>query len=267
MSTCPRFSRRSSPGSARTSPTGRQAATSLAELQRRAARAAPAIDAEELFRREDLSLIAEVKRRSPSKGDLAGIPDPAALAGAYAAGGATAISVLTERRRFGGSLDDLDTVRAAVDIPVLRKDFMVTDYQLWEARAHGADIVLLIVAALSDVDLGHLLRLAGELGMTALVEVHDEVETQRAVDAGALVVGVNARNLKTLEVFPDTFSRLAPLIPPGCVKVAESGITGPSDAAWYAGQGADAILVGEALVTGADPVLAVEELLRQQVAS
>lgn len=245
----------------------RQATTSLAQLEKRAEDAPPPLDAEAVLRREELSLIAEVKRRSPSKGDLAEIADPAALAGAYAEGGATAVSVLTERRRFGGSLADLDAVRAAVGIPVLRKDFLVEDYQLWEARAHGADIVLLIVAALSDEDLSRMLTLAGTLGMTALLEVHDEVETQRAVDAGALVIGVNARNLKTLEVRPDTFSRLTPLIPDGCVKVAESGIAGSSDAAWYAGQGADAILVGEALVTGGDPVQAVRTLLRQRVSS
>ena len=213
----------------------------------------PALDAEAALRRPGLSLIAEVKRASPSKGALAEIPDPAALAGAYAEGGATAVSVLTEHRRFGGSLADLDVVRAAVEVPVLRKDFLVTDYQLLEARAHGADLVLLIVAALDDQTLGRMLARAGELGMTALVEVHDEGETQRAVDLGATVVGVNARNLHTLEVHPDTFSRLRPLIPAECVTVAESGIGGPDDAAAYAAQGADAVLVGEALVRTGDP--------------
>ena len=163
------------------------------------------------------------------------------------------MSVLTEGRRFAGSLDDLDAVRGAVEVPVLRKDFVVSGYQVWEARAHGADLVLLIVAALTDVELTSLLAEAGELGMTALVEVHDEVETQRAVDAGASVIGVNARNLKTLEVHPDTFSRLRPLIPDQCVTVAESGIAGPDDAAAYAAQGADAVLVGEALVRTGDP--------------
>ena len=246
----------------------RQAATSPAHLEKLAEDAAPAVDAESLLRREELSLIAEVKRRSPSKGDLADIPDPARMAAAYAEGGASAISVLTEQRRFGGSLADLDAVRAAVPgVPVLRKDFMVEDYQLWEARAHGADIVLLIVAALDDADLHRMLALSGRLGLTTLVEVHDEVETQRAVDAGAQVIGVNARDLKTLQVHPDTFSRLAPLVPSGCVKVAESGITGASDAAWYASQGADAVLVGEALVTGGDPADAVRALLGQPVAS
>ena len=234
----------------------------LAERERRTSRGAledavlarpPAIDAEAALRRPGLSLIAEVKRASPSKGALSDIPDPAALAAEYAAGGATAVSVLTEQRRFGGSLADLDAVRAAVSVPVLRKDFLVEDYQLWEARAHGADLVLLIVAALDDASLGRMLARAGELGMTALVEVHDEDETQRALDLGASVIGVNARDLKTLEVRPETFSRLRPLIPDGCVTVAESGISGAEDAARYAAQGADAVLVGEALVRTGDP--------------
>ena len=144
---------------------------------------------------------------------------------------------------------------------MLRKDFMVSDYQLLESRAHGADIVLLIVAALDDAQLAAMLARAGGLGMTALVEVHDEVETQRAVDAGATVIGVNARNLKTLEVHPDTFSRLRPLIPAGCVTVAESGVTGPADAAAYAAQGADAVLVGEALVRTGDPLAAAAAIV------
>ncbi|KGN32528.1 indole-3-glycerol-phosphate synthase [Knoellia sinensis KCTC 19936] len=234
---------------------------SLADLERRVADAAAPIDAEALLRADGLSLIAEVKRASPSKGALAEIPDPASLAVAYADAGATAISVLTEGRRFNGSLDDLDAVREAVTIPVLRKDFMVTDYQLWEARAHGADIILLIVASLTDDELVRMHTLAHDLGMTALVEVHDEGETQRAVDAGARVIGVNARNLKTLEVHADTFSRLVPLIPPGIVTVAESGISGADDARMYAAQGADAVLVGEALVRGADTSAMVRSIV------
>lgn len=234
---------------------------SLDDLKRRVSEIPGAIDAEELLRADGLSLIAEVKRASPSKGALADIPDPASLARTYAEAGATAISVLTEQRRFGGSLDDLDAVRAAVSIPVLRKDFMVTDYQLWEARAHGADIILLIVASLTDEELVRMHTLAQDLGMTALVEVHDEGETQRAVDAGARVIGVNARNLKTLDIHPDTFSRLVPLIPPGVVTVAESGIRGAEDAAMYAAQGARAVLVGETLVRGADPSAAVRDII------
>lgn len=239
----------------------RQAAVPLEEVRRLAERAPRALDAEGALRRPGLSLIAEVKRASPSKGSLASIADPAALAAAYEAGGATAVSVLTEERRFNGSLADLDAVRAAVRIPVLRKDFMVTDYQVWEARAHGADIVLLIVAALSQEDLVRMQDLARALGMTAVVEVHDEAETRRAVEAGASVIGVNARNLKTLDVDPDTFARLAPLIPDRCVRVAESGVRGPQDAAAYAAQGADAVLVGEALVIGGDPRAAAHDLI------
>lgn len=239
----------------------RQAVVSLAEIEARALAAAPPLDACAVMAAPGLALIAEVKRASPSKGALADIADPASLARAYAAGGASAISVLTEQRRFHGSLADLDAVRASVDVPVLRKDFMVSDYQILEARAHGADLILLIVAALTDADLTRMLALTEQLGMTALVEVHDAQETHRAVDAGASVIGVNARNLKTLDIHPDTFGALAQLIPAGVVKVAESGIAGPADAARYAGEGADAILVGEALVRGSDPTSAAREMI------
>lgn len=206
------------------------------------------------------SVIAEVKRRSPSKGALSDIPDPAALAGAYARGGAAAISVLTEERRFGGSLADLRTVRAAVDTPLLRKDFVVTPYQILEARAAGADLVLLIVAALDDDLLESLFVLTRQLGMRALVEVHDEPETARAVALGAELVGVNARNLKTLAVDPATFGRLAPLVPADRVLVAESGIAGPADVARYVDEGARCVLVGEALVKDGDPEAAVRAM-------
>jgi indole-3-glycerol phosphate synthase len=219
------------------------------------------------FRRPGLSVIAEVKRRSPSKGALADIPDPAALAAAYAAGGADAISVLTEQRRFGGSLDDLRLVRAAVDTPVLRKDFVVTGYQLLEARAAGADLVLLIVAALDGGLLGELHEQARDLGLTVLTEVHDEAEIGRALDVGAELVGVNARNLKTLEVDRDTFGRLVPLLPDDVVTVAESGVGGPEDAARYAGEGADVVLVGEALVKDGDPRAAVAAMKAARGAS
>ena len=206
------------------------------------------------------SVIAEVKRRSPSRGALADIPDPAELARAYARGGATAISVLTEERRFGGSLADLVAVRAAVETPLLRKDFVVTDYQLLEARAAGADLVLLIVAALESDELGRLYDAARELGLTPLVEVHDEAETERALTLGAELVGVNARNLKTLVVDPGTFGRLAPLAGPDTVLVAESGISGVDDARRFLVEGARAVLVGEALVKDGDPEAAVRAL-------
>ena len=205
------------------------------------------------FRAPGLSVIAEVKRRSPSKGDLADIPDPAALAAAYAAGGADAISVLTEERRFGGSLHDLRAVRAAVPTPLLRKDFLVTAYQVLEARAAGADLVLLIVAALDDGLLHDLHAQARELGLTVLTEVHDEDEAERALALGAELIGVNARNLKTLEVDPTTFARVAELLPDDVVKVAESGIPSRDDAGRYADEGADVVLVGEALVKDGDP--------------
>ena len=206
------------------------------------------------------SVIAEVKRRSPSKGALADIPDPTVLAREYAAGGAAAISVLTEQRRFGGSLADLEAVRQAVDTPLLRKDFIVTEYQLAEARAAGADLALLIVAALTDDELKSLHDTARELGLTPLIEVHDEPETERAVALGAELVGVNARNLKTLEIDPDTFGRLAPLIPDDRVKVAESGISTVADVERFVGEGASAVLVGEALVKDGDPRAAVARM-------
>src|SRR3954447_5766037 len=174
----------------------------------------------------DVAVVAEVKRRSPSKGELADIPDPGNLAAACAEGGASAISVLTEQRRFGGSLDDLDRVRAAVDVPVLRKDFVVTPYQVWEARAHGADLVLLIVAALDQPLLVELREQIEGLGMTALVEVHDEAEAERALDAGSTLIGVNARDLRTLEVDRDTFSRVRPLLP--AVQVAHASAEVPA---------------------------------------
>lgn len=237
--------------------TARMAQTPLAELQARAAALPAPRDVFALLSGAGISVIAEVKRHSPSKGALADIPDPAELAALYAAGGASVVSVLTEARRFKGSLADLDAVRAAVDIAVLRKDFMIGEYQMWEARAHGADLVLLIVAALTQEELTHLHAFARELGLSVLVEVHDASEVQRAIDAGANIIGVNARNLKTLAVGPEAFAQVAPLIPDTCVKVAESGIAGTEDVRRYASLGANAVLVGEALVKESDPSGAV----------
>ncbi len=239
----------------------REAVTSLDDLKAAARLAPDALDPMSAFRSDGVSVIAEVKRSSPSKGALADIADPAALAADYAAGGAATISVLTEQRRFGGSLDDLRAVRRAVDVPVLRKDFIVTSYQLWEARAAGADLALLIVAALDQDALVSLLERAGSIGLTTLVEVHDEAEVERALDAGAQLIGVNARNLKTLEVDRDTFARLAPRIPDQVVRVAESGVRGPHDVFDYAKQGADVVLVGETLVKGDNPRDAVADLV------
>ncbi len=238
----------------------RQADVSEVDLRAALADAAPRRDPMPAFRSPGISVIAEVKRRSPSKGDLADIPDPAALATAYAAGGAAAISVLTEQRRFGGSLDDLRAVRAAVDTPLLRKDFIVDEYQLVEARAAGADLALLIVAALDDDDLRRLHDVARELGLTVLVEVHDEPETERALALGAELIGVNSRNLRTLDVDEATFGKLAPLVPDDRVLVAESGISGPADVAGYAAEGARVVLVGEALVRDGDPEGAVRAM-------
>jgi indole-3-glycerol phosphate synthase len=239
----------------------RQQRVSLERVKELAAAAPPALDAYAALRRPGVGVIAEVKRSSPSKGQLAEIPDPADLATEYAAGGARCISVLTEGRWFGGSLDDLVSVRAAVGVPVLRKDFVVSSYQVHEARAHGADLVLLIVAALEQKVLTGLLERIESLGMTALVEVHTEEEADRAMEAGAKVVGVNARNLRTLEVDRSVFERIAPGLPNSVVKIAESGVRGPHDLIRYASAGADAVLVGEGLVTQKSPRDAVAELV------
>jgi indole-3-glycerol phosphate synthase len=239
----------------------REAVRPLAEVKAAAQAARPALDALAALRAPGVGVIAEVKRRSPSKGALAPIDDPATLAAQYAAGGARVISVLTEGRRFGGSQADLDAVRAAVEVPVLCKDFVVSSYQVHEARAHGADVVLLIVAALEQNALLGLLERIESLDMTALVEVHTEEEADRALAAGAAVIGVNARDLTTLDVDRSTFERIAPGLPSEVVKVAESGVRGPHDLISYAAAGADAVLVGEGLVTAGDPRQAVADLV------
>jgi indole-3-glycerol phosphate synthase len=239
----------------------RQERVPLERVREMAAAAPPAIDAYAALRKSGVAVIAEVKRSSPSKGALADIPDPADLAGEYAAGGARCISVLTEGRWFGGSLADLSAVRASVQIPVLRKDFVVSSYQVHEARAHGADLVLLIVAALEQNVLVGLLERIESLGMTALVEVHNEEEADRALEANAKVIGVNARDLRTLEVDRSVFERIAPGLPQNVVKIAESGVRGPHDLIRYASAGADAVLVGEGLVTQKSPRDAVAELV------
>jgi indole-3-glycerol phosphate synthase len=239
----------------------RQERVPLDELKKRAGRVEPALDVDARLRLPGVAVIAEVKRNSPSAGALAAIDDPAALAREYESGGARVISVLTEERRFNGSLEDLRAVRGAVDVPLLRKDFVVSSYQLWEARAFGADMVLLIVAALAQNALVSLCERAESLGMAALVEVHDEEEAGRAVEAGARIIGVNARNLRTLEVDRETFARVAPLLPDTVVKVAESGVRDAHDLLAYAGAGADAVLVGEGLVRNDDPRQAVADLV------
>lgn len=239
----------------------RQRQVPLDELKELAEHQPAPHDPRPAFAAPGVSVIAEVKRSSPSKGTLAEIADPASLAGDYEAGGAAAISVLTEQRRFGGSLDDLKAVRAAVDAPILRKDFILTSYQLWEARAHGADLALLLCVALPQNALVALIERAESLGMTPLVECHTEEEVDRAVVAGASVIGINARDLRTLQVDMGTFARLVPQVPEGIVTVAESGIRGPHDVIDIARAGADVVLVGETLVKGKEPREAVADLV------
>lgn len=236
---------------------------SRAHLSELVATAPRPLDALGYLHKEKISVIAEVKRSSPSKGPLAQISDPAGLAKIYQDNGASVISVLTEQRRFGGSLADLDAVRERVTIPVLRKDFMVDEYQFHEARAHGADLVLLIVAALSTEQLRDFLAITHELGMKALVEVHTEEELGRALDISAQIIGVNSRNLKTLDVDMKVFADLLPKIPDHILKVAESGISTRSDVEYAQLHSADAVLVGEALVRGSDPGAALRALLGQ----
>jgi len=234
---------------------------SLNQILEEMSQAAPVRDAHIALTGDEMKVIAEVKRSSPSKGSLSAITDPAALAESYQKAGASVISVLTEERRFKGSLSDLDAVRSRVDIPVLRKDFMVDEYQFYEARAHGADLVLLIVAALSKSQLKDFFDIATELKMAALIEVHTADELERALEISPRIVGVNSRNLKTLEVEPKAFADLIPQIPAELIRVAESGISTRSDVEFAQNSGAKAILVGEALVTSGDPDLAMRTLL------
>jgi indole-3-glycerol phosphate synthase len=233
----------------------------LAQIHESVSRQKQPLDAYSFLRRNPMNVIAEVKRASPSKGSLDPITDPAALAARYQEAGAAAVSVLTEKRRFSGSLADLDAVRSAIDIPVLRKDFMVDEYQFYEARAHGADIVLLIVAALSKSQLKDFYDLSTELGMAVLVEVHTSSELESAMEIDPVMVGINSRNLKTLEVDAGIFTELLPRIPHSLIRVAESGISSRADVVAAATAGASAILVGEALVKSGDSISAMRELL------
>ena len=211
-------------------------------------------------RSDRLAVISEVKRRSPSKGDLNTSLDPAVLARAYEAGGASCISVLTDVEFFGGSVDDLQAARSACRLPVLRKDFTVSPLDVADARLMGADCVLLIAAALSPGELSDLHALAIDVGLDVLVEVHDEAELAVALDAGATLVGVNQRDLVTFEVDHERAVRMGGAIPDGVVKVAESGVRGPDDARSLRAAGYHAVLVGETLVRAADPLAAVEAL-------
>ncbi|AMM20875.1 indole-3-glycerol phosphate synthase [Frondihabitans sp. PAMC 28766] len=234
----------------------------LADVEAAALARPAALDSRAALQPADqVKIIAEVKRASPSRGPLSDIPDPASLALSYQTGGASAISVLTEGRKFKGSLADLEAVRDVVDVPVLRKDFIAEPYQVFEARAVGADLVLLIVAGLEQARLVELHELVQQLGMTALIETHSADEVERGLDAGAAVLGVNARDLVDFSLDQDLFGSLADRIPSGVVRVAESAVKAPADVAHYRRAGADVVLVGEALVVHGDPVDALTAFL------
>lgn len=236
---------------------------SLKEIQAKALQAPRIRDAFAALNQSGTQLIAEVKRTSPSKGALAQIPDPSSLARVYQEAGAAVISVLTEARRFGGSISDLLSVRESVEIPVLRKDFIVTEYQVFETRAIGADLILLIVASLSRTQLRDFYEIATDLGMNVLIEVHDEIELERALEINPKIVGVNSRNLKTLEIHQSAFDQLLPLIPKKVIAVAESGISTRTEVARAEISGAKAILVGETLVKSADVRATINHLLER----
>jgi indole-3-glycerol phosphate synthase len=234
---------------------------SLSQLQEKLDQAPAVIDAHARLLASEMAIIAEVKRSSPSKGALADISDPRALAASYQEAGAAVVSVLTEKRRFGGSLEDLASVRSEISIPILRKDFMVDEYQFLEARAAGADVVLLIVAALSKNQLKDYYDLATELGMAVLVETHTAQEIEDAMAIEPRIIGVNARNLKTLDIDLSAFSELLPMIPDSIIRVAESGISARSEVEVAQAAGAHAILVGETLVRAGNPRTAIDQLL------
>lgn len=235
---------------------------SIQELLTEARRRPPVRDATGALRAPGVSVIAEVKRASPSKGPLAPDLDPAELAASYEAGGAACVSVLTDRHFFSGSPDDLADARSAIDLPVLRKDFTVSVADLCDARIMGADAVLLIVAALDRSELQELYDVAKDLGLAALVEVHDEAEAETAVAVGAEIIGINQRDLVTFEVDTDRAVRVARSLPDTVVRVAESGIAGAGDVPRLVDAGFDAILVGESLVKSGDPAGAVARLVR-----
>ena len=223
----------------------------LPQIEKLALLSPPSIDLEpHLLSPTNIRVIAEIKRASPSRGSIANIEDPAALARSYESAGAGAVSVLTEGRSFLGSLDDLDEVRKAVKIPVLRKDFIANEYQVLEARAHGADLVLLIAAGLDQKTLLRLKTFTEQLGMAALVETHSEQEVLRACEVESRLIGINARDLETFETDRFLFGRLASFVPKGPIKIAESAVRSVADVEEYASFGADCVLVGEALVTG-----------------
>ena len=240
----------------------RESLVSANELERLIGQLPPALDVLEFFRpRDTVHILAEIKRASPSRGNLAPITDPASLADVYQSAGASGISVLTEERKFKGSLRDLQDVRKAVSIPILRKDFIASEYQLLEARAHGADIALLIVAGLSQAELSRLKQFTEDLGMTAFIETHDREELERALSVGGDLIGVNARDLSTFETDRNLFASLVDLFPKDVIKVAESAVRDAEDVRHYRDAGADVVLVGEALVIN-DASAALSSFLR-----
>ena len=235
----------------------------ISQLKEQLANAPKLRNAFAALSKEGIRLIAEIKRSSPSKGDLSAIENPVSLARDYQSGGADLISVLTEERRFKGNIADLIAVRSAVDLPVLRKDFIVTEFQVYESRVLGADLMLLIVAGLSKSQLVDFYQLATELGMDVLVEVHDLAEAEIAVDIGSKIIGVNCRNLKTLEVNDKNFELILPQLPASVLKVAESGISTRDQVLSVQELGAKAVLVGETLVKTGNPVHTIKELLNR----
>jgi indole-3-glycerol phosphate synthase len=237
----------------------REESLSISAVEKLATQSVPALNAIDfLAPAEHIKVLAEVKRSSPSKGDLAEISNPAELAATYASNGASTISVLTERHKFKGSLDDLRAVRAQVNVPVLRKDFIANEYQVLEARAAGADLVLLIVAGLEARRIASLKHLVEELGMTAFIETHSADEVKLALDIDTKLLGVNARDLSTFETNRNLFGTLQDIVPAGIIKVAESAVRSVEDVRHYREAGADVVLVGEALVTG-DPAALLKQ--------
>jgi len=241
----------------------RKRKTSLAELRRLARTQPPTLDLAPALRGNNIRLIAEVKKASPSRGIIRGDFDPVEIAKIYASNGAAAISVLTESRHFQGSLEHLKNIREAVrnKIPLLRKDFIIDPYQVYESRAYGADSLLLIVAVLSPEKLLELLHLSHELKMSCLVEVHDESEVETALESGAQIIGINNRNLNTFEVDLNTTARLRPLIPSDRIAVSESGIKRRTDIQQLHRLGVNAVLIGESLMFAPDIAARMKELL------
>lgn len=240
-----------------------QRSVPVSMLREKLANAPQLRDAYAALNKEGMSLIAEVKRSSPSKGDLAEISDPISLAKSYQDGGADLVSVLTEERKFKGRVSDLIGVRQSINLPVLRKDFIVTEFQVYESRILGSDLLLLIIAGLSKSQLIDFYQLATELGMSVLVEVHTISEAEVALDIGAKIIGVNCRNLKTLELDKNAFELILPKLPDSVVKIAESGISTRTEVEAVAELGANAVLVGETLVKSGNPVHTIKDLLNR----